>query len=41
MMSEATVETVQGTIGAAQSYLFDAATLHRFVVQWMKRTFAA
>ncbi|MDH7486778.1 MAG: AAC(3) family N-acetyltransferase [Anaerolineae bacterium] len=30
-----------GMVGAAQSYLFDAAALHNFAVQWMERTFAA
>lgn len=29
-----------GTVGAAQSYLFDAAALHAFGVQWMERAFA-
>jgi aminoglycoside 3-N-acetyltransferase len=29
-----------GTVGAARSYLFDAADLHRFAVAWMERTLA-
>ncbi len=28
-------------VGAARSYLFDAAALHRFAVEWMERAFAA
>ncbi len=28
-----------GMVGAAQSYLFDAAALHQFAVRWMERTF--
>lgn len=28
-----------GKVGAAQSYLFDAADLVRFAIQWMERTF--
>ena len=30
-----------GTVGAARSYLFDAAALHAFAVRWMERTFSA
>jgi len=30
-----------GTIGAAESHLFDAADLHRFAVAWMESVFAA
>ncbi len=30
-----------GMVGAAQSYLFDAAALHEFAVQWMQQTFGA
>jgi aminoglycoside 3-N-acetyltransferase len=29
-----------GTVGAATSYLLDAAALHRFAVDWMERTLA-
>lgn len=28
-------------VGAARSYLLDAATLCRFAVEWMERTFGA
>lgn len=30
-----------GLVGAARSYLLDAAELHAFAVQWMERTFAS
>lgn len=30
-----------GQVGAARSYLLDAATLCRFAVGWMERTFGA
>lgn len=29
-----------GKVGAAQSYLFDAADLHRYAIEWIERTFA-
>jgi aminoglycoside 3-N-acetyltransferase len=31
----------RGMVGAARSYLFDAAALHEFAVQWMQQAFGA